>query len=100
MVASLVARVTVSTRTCIGCRKRGPADEMVRLALVAGRLTVARRERGPGRGASLHPRAVCIDGALRPGVLARAFKQPVDISSDTAQVLRQLTAVWHNQGTS
>jgi hypothetical protein len=48
----------------------------------------------------LHPRAICIEGALRPGVLARAFKQPVDISSDTAQVLRQLTAVSHNQGTS
>jgi predicted RNA-binding protein YlxR (DUF448 family) len=96
----MTASVAVSTRTCIGCRKRGPAAEMVRLALAAGRLIVAARRRGPGRGASLHPRAVCIEGALRPGVLARAFKQPVDISSDTAQVLRQLTAVSHNQGTS
>jgi uncharacterized protein len=100
MLNSMVTSMATSTRTCIGCRKRGPAGEMVRLALASGRLSVASRRRGPGRGASLHPRAVCIEGALRPGVLARAFKQPVDITSETARVLRQLTAVSHNQGTS
>jgi predicted RNA-binding protein YlxR (DUF448 family) len=72
---------------------------MVRLVLdaQARRPTLAR---GPGRGASLHPRASCVEGALRPGVLARAFKQPVDMSSGTAELLRQLTAVSRNQGTS
>jgi predicted RNA-binding protein YlxR (DUF448 family) len=83
----------VSTRTCIGCRKRGPASEMVRLSrsAEAGTIAVATPRRGPGRGASLHPRANCIEGALRPGVLARAFKQPVDMSSDAARLLlRQL----------
>ena len=88
-----------STRTCIGCRQRGAAAEMVRLALDAGARQV-KLGRGPGRGASLHPRASCAEGALRPGVLARAFKQPVDMSSGTAELLRQLTAVSRNQGTS
>jgi len=79
----------VSTRTCIGCRKRGPAGEMVRLSRSAetGTIVVATSRRGPGRGASLHPRADCIEGALRPGVLSRAFKQPVDMSSDSARLL-------------
>jgi len=91
----------VSTRTCIGCRKRGPAAEMVRLARVigtgktgktgkTGTIQVASPRRGPGRGASLHPRAACIEGALRPGVLSRAFKQPVDVSSESARLLRGL----------
>jgi len=32
----------------------------------------------------------CIEGALRPGVLARAFKQPIDMSSESAHQLRRL----------
>ncbi len=86
-----------SIRTCVGCRQRGPAEEMVRLALDAGKLRLAPPRRG--RGASLHPRAACVEGALRPGVLSRAFKQPVDMPSDTVERLRQLTAVARNQGT-
>jgi predicted RNA-binding protein YlxR (DUF448 family) len=92
-----------SIRTCIGCRQRGPAGEMMRLALDAGKITVAASRRGQrftGRGASIHRRADCVAGALRPGVLSRAFKQPIDMSSDTAELLRQLTAVSRNQGTS
>ena len=61
-------------RTCIGCRRVGPAAEMVRLRLVDGQLVAGP---GSGRGASLHPRAPCLAGALRPGVFARAFKRPL-----------------------
>jgi predicted RNA-binding protein YlxR (DUF448 family) len=92
-----------SIRTCVGCRQRGPADEMIRLALTAGRITFAASRRADsftGRGASIHRRADCVAGALRPGVLSRAFKQPVDMSSDGADLLRQLTAVLRNQGAS
>jgi predicted RNA-binding protein YlxR (DUF448 family) len=75
---------------------------MVRLTLEVtsevGKLRLATPRRG--RGASVHPRAKCVEVALRPGVLARAFKQPVDMSSGTAELLRQLTAVSRNQGTS
>lgn len=89
--------MAASIRTCVGCRQRGPAGEMVRLAFDAGALRLAPPRRG--RGASLHPRADCIAGALRPGVLARAFKRPVDVSSDTTERLRQLTEISRNQGT-
>lgn len=94
--------MATSLRTCIGCRQRGPAEEMIRLALAAGRVTVAASRRAKsftGRGASIHRRADCVAGALRPGVLSRAFKQPVDMSSDTAELLRQQTVVSRNQGT-
>ena len=68
----------------------------------------ARRGAGPGRVRSARaraggvdsPREGCVAGALRPGVLSRAFKQPVDMSSDAAELLRQLTAVLRNQGAS
>ena len=81
----------VSTRTCIGCRQRGAADGMVRLAIAEGAVRVG----GPrcGRGASLHLRPDCIEGALRPGVLARAFKRPVDLSAGVAELLRSMVTV-------
>ncbi|HVV48260.1 MAG TPA: DUF448 domain-containing protein, partial [Polyangia bacterium] len=47
-----------SLRTCVGCRQRGPAGEMVRLALEAGELRLAPPR--AGRGASVHPRADCV----------------------------------------
>jgi predicted RNA-binding protein YlxR (DUF448 family) len=67
--------MTESVRTCIGCRRRGPAAEMIRLRIEGGRVAIGH---GPGRGASLHPRATCVAGAQRPGTAARAFKRPVD----------------------
>jgi uncharacterized protein len=91
--------MALSIRTCVGCRQRGPAGEMVRLALQTetGALRLAPPRRG--RGASLHARPDWIVGALRPGVLARAFKRPVDVSSEAAERLRQLTEISRNQGT-
>ena len=78
-----------SVRTCIGCRQRDAAAEMVRLTLAGGRVVIA----GPGRtgrGASVHPRPACLEIGLRPAVLARAFKQQVTIQ-DVAELLQQVT---------
>jgi uncharacterized protein len=61
-------------RTCIGCRRVGPAAEMARLRIVDGQLAVGP---GSGRGASLHRQAACLSAALRPGVFGRAFKRQV-----------------------
>jgi len=63
---------------------------MIRLSLDQTGVRVAR---GPGRGASVHPRATCVEGALRPGALSRAFKRPIDLSSDLADRLRRLVTV-------
>ena len=77
--APMAAPCADSIRTCIGCRRRAPAGELVRLAAGrTGTVVVAGGAR-PGRGASLHPRArPASRRALRTGALARAFKQRVD----------------------
>jgi predicted RNA-binding protein YlxR (DUF448 family) len=60
-------------RTCIGCRARAPAPELIRLRLLDG---VVQMGTGQGRGASIHPRPGCIEAAARSNAFARAFKQP------------------------
>ena len=59
-------------RTCIGCRRRAPAAELVRLRLEAGRIVI---EGGIGRGASIHALASCLERASKSGAFARAFKR-------------------------
>jgi hypothetical protein len=73
---------------------------MVRLCLQDGRVAVALAGAVWGRGASIHPRAACVAGALKPGVLARAFKRPVrdrDIDMESAAFLEQLTVASRNR---
>ncbi|MBA3908054.1 MAG: DUF448 domain-containing protein, partial [Pseudonocardiales bacterium] len=38
-------------RTCVGCRKRSPADSLLRVVAVNGVVTPDLRRRLPGRGA-------------------------------------------------
>jgi len=81
--------MSAPTRTCIGCRRRDGAGEMVRLGVADGRVSVAGRSPS-GRGASIHARPACLETGLRPDVLARAFKQRVTIH-DAAELLNQIT---------
>jgi predicted RNA-binding protein YlxR (DUF448 family) len=68
---------------------------MVRLAVDAqagempGRVVVAGPSRS-GRGASVHPRPACLETALRPNVLSRAFKQKVALT-DAQDLLERIT---------
>ena len=80
--------MTVSIRTCIGCRQRDAAGEMVRLSVhrTDARVGVVGGERS-GRGASIHARPPCLEKGLRPDVLARAFKQRVTLA-DAADLLQ------------
>jgi predicted RNA-binding protein YlxR (DUF448 family) len=80
------------TRTCIGCRRRDAAAELVRLALVDGTVVVANRSSRTGRGASLHARPACLEAGLRLDVLSRAFKRRVTIP-DATKLLEQITKV-------
>ncbi len=83
-------------RTCIGCRKRDAAAELVRLALLDGAVVLANRSSRTGRGASLHVRPACLELGLRPDVLSRAFKRRVTIP-DATKLLEQITKV-ENRG--
>jgi len=88
----LVQRASV--RTCVGCRRRGPASDMLRLTIdAAGTIRADAHRKGSGRGASMHRDASCVEAAQRPGVLARAFKRAVQ--QGAALTISQSSAVSH-----
>jgi len=68
-------------RTCVGCRRRRPQRDLVRIVRTGdGRLAVGRTL--PGRGAWLcRDRPTCFDEAIRRGGFARAFRTGVDRSA-------------------
>ncbi|WP_238145216.1 YlxR family protein [Antricoccus suffuscus] len=68
----------MNARTCVGCRRRADADDLMRIvvdrtasALVA---VVDRRRCRPGRGAHLHPARDCFDQAVRRRAFPRALR--------------------------
>jgi len=84
-------------RTCVGCRRRAAAAELVRVVLVDDRPTVlasleARRRR-VGRGASLHAREACVRAALAQGAFGRAFRRRV-VVVEAAELLSEVMAAW------
>ncbi|MGN7779198.1 YlxR family protein [Mycolicibacterium sp. 22603] len=76
-------------RTCVGCRKRALAVDLVRLSSVSDRpgdyaVTVDTAGNLPGRGAWLHPDPQCLDVALRRRAIGRALR--ISGSPDTTVV--------------
>jgi uncharacterized protein len=67
--------MTAPTRTCIGCRTTCPASELVRLCVREDRVELAAASHG--RGAWLHPRAACLEAAVRGRAFSRAFRRSV-----------------------
>jgi uncharacterized protein len=63
------------TRTCLGCRRRRPKHEMLRLVRRADGRVDADRAAG-GRGAYVCAETECLERALKPGRLAHAFRKP------------------------
>ena len=77
-------------RTCIGCRKRELAVELLRMVAVPmgnGQATVAVDTmcRRPGRGAWLHPDDRCLQAAMRRRAFVRALR--ITGSPDTSAVV-------------
>jgi predicted RNA-binding protein YlxR (DUF448 family) len=73
-------------RTCVGCRKVAPINDLVRVTRAAdGSLLVGRN--GPGRGAWLcvvssgWPEVSCVEQAVRRKALTRALRAPVDVAA-------------------
>lgn len=87
-------------RTCIGCRKRELAVELLRVVAVGGGkdpgngpcvVTVDVARKLPGRGAWLHPDPQCLNAALRRRAFGRALR--ITGSPDTTAVQEHLSAV-------
>jgi predicted RNA-binding protein YlxR (DUF448 family) len=78
-------------RTCIGCRKKGPRSELLRLVAEGSGSTavvVDERRRMAGRGAWLHFSETCLALAIK----RRAFGRALPGATETAAVERRITA--------
>ncbi len=75
-------------RTCVGCRKRAPSGELLRVVAMGGRRVADERRRLPGRGAWLHPVPDCLAKAERRRAFARALRVPGPL--DGAELKRLL----------
>lgn len=82
-------------RTCVGCRERGAATELLRVvAAPASAPGLDRRvvadvgHRLPGRGAWIHRTPACLGLAIRRRAFARALRVPgpVDVTDVEALV--------------
>jgi predicted RNA-binding protein YlxR (DUF448 family) len=81
-------------RTCIGCRKRELAVELLRVVAVDGNgecaVTVDPARKLPGRGAWLHPEQECLDAAIRRRAFVRALR--ITGSPDITAVIEHVSA--------
>lgn len=85
-------------RTCIGCRKRELAVELLRTVAVSaenGQPTVSVDTIGsrPGRGAWLHPKDGCLTAAIRRHAFGRALR--ITGTPDTSAVVEHFAGLNH-----
>ncbi len=80
--------MTAPVRTCVGCRQRAGAGELLRVVAVEGALVPDPSHRLPGRGAHVHPVVRCLDLAEKRRAFPRALRvrPPLDVSAVRAQV--------------
>jgi predicted RNA-binding protein YlxR (DUF448 family) len=96
-VAEVLHSENQPQRTCIGCRKKGPRSELLRLVTEGSGSTavvVDERRRMAGRGAWLHPSESCLALAVK----RRAFGRALNGATGTAAVERRIKAGTHLAG--
>jgi predicted RNA-binding protein YlxR (DUF448 family) len=76
-----VAETSIPVRTCVGCRKRVPVTELLRVVARDGALVPDPRRRLPGRGASLHPTPECLHAAVRRRAFPRALRNSAPLEA-------------------
>lgn len=77
-------------RTCVGCRKPRPKQELLRL--VSDRhmnLVIDREQKKPGRGAYLCPDLECAKRAVKRNTFAHALRRPLKISPEFLKELAE-----------
>lgn len=72
-----MVRRAYPVRTCVGCRRRAPASQLLRVVVPAPGpliLTPDPARKLPGRGAHLHVQPDCLAQALRRRAFGRALR--------------------------
>ena len=83
-------------RTCIGCRRRELAVELLRVVAVSSgngehAVTVDTAGNLPGRGAWLHPSQECLRAAIRRRAFGRALR--ITGSPDTSAAVEHISTL-------
>ena len=68
--------MTEPVRTCVGCRERAPAGDLLRVVARDATVVPDPARRLPGRGAHLHRDLACLALAERRRALPRALRVP------------------------
>jgi uncharacterized protein len=79
--------VSAPERTCAGCGRKRPQDELVRFAAEAGRL-VAGRDR-PGRGVYTCRRLACFERAASRRAFSRVLRQNVTVDPAVSRAVAE-----------
>ena len=69
-------------RTCAGCGRKAPQEELIRFVAQEGQLTPGARE--PGRGVYTCRRLQCFERAVANRGFARTLKTPVGVDQELA----------------
>lgn len=93
------------TRTCVGCRQKATAAELLRVVARSGTTPQDSwyaapdpRRRAPGRGAHLHPTETCLARAEKSRAFTRALRHdaatygPLDLEVLRQHLLRETTS--------
>lgn len=79
-------------RMCVGCRRRVPQSDLLRVVSAEGRLVPNPRRRLPGRGAYVHLREECVSTAVARKAFSRALRIRGALDpADLVRALQQLT---------
>jgi len=78
------------TRTCLGCRRRKPKRELVRLVRGTGGNVVIDVGGAEGRGAYVCVDGECVERALHGGRLSHAFRKQCEAGPGLAEEVRGL----------
>ena len=81
--------MSTPVRTCVGCRQRAAAGELLRVVAVEGALLPDPSRRLPGRGAHVHPVAGCLDLAEKRRAFPRALRVPAPLDASALRALVQ-----------
>jgi predicted RNA-binding protein YlxR (DUF448 family) len=77
--------VTSPQRTCAGCGRKAPQQELVRFTAQAGRLVAGRTQ--PGRGVYTCPRLACFERAADRRAFNRVLRQTVVVDPALARIV-------------
>ena len=71
-------------RTCAGCGRKAPQDELLRFVARDG--TLGPSQQGPGRGVYTCPRLACFERAAERRAFNRTLRQTVRVDPELARL--------------